>query len=173
MPPPLLSQPGRDRRKDTQGTEREHPSSSQTTSSSARPQVSMLAPTGTPPRPIGVSRGSDTTGRPIPTIPTPLPRAEGNDLLTSMVTALSAAAAAITAAAAAERQVRGHCHRNRGCCNCRRIAAYQVTRQQPPGDSWSRGIPVTAGAEGAPWRTPSSPPTPTSRTCASDRVTTQ
>ncbi len=61
----------------------------------------MLAPTGIPPRPIGVPCGPDTTGRPIPTIPTPLP--ESNDLLTSMVTALSAAAAAaaITAAAVA------------------------------------------------------------------------
>ena len=59
----------------------------------------MLAPTGTPPRPIGVPSGSDTTGRPIPTIPTPLP--ESNDLLTSMVTALSAAITAAAAAAAA------------------------------------------------------------------------
>ena len=55
----------------------------------------MLAPTGIAPRPIGVSSGSDTTDRPILT-----PNPESNDLLMSMVTALSAAAAAITAAAA-------------------------------------------------------------------------
>jgi hypothetical protein len=90
----------------------------------------MLAPTGTPPRPIGVSRGSDTTGRPIPTIPTPL--LEGNDLLTSMVTALSAAAAAITAAAAAADKSEVTATATAAAAIADFIAAYQVTRQQPP-----------------------------------------
>ena len=95
---------------------------------------------------------------------TPLP--ESSDLLTSMVTAISAAAAITSAAAAAaaadKSEVTATATAAAAIAN---FIAYQVTRQ----------LPAIHRRGGRPPRkaTPSSPPTPTSRTCASDRVNTQ